>query len=584
MKEIMTAQEKETAAFVRAEEDKAKIAAAGACTPGKGAAGTQAPGEAGGKMAGPAAGEAALAGLAKRDDEEKVLFTREMKDSYTILIPMMAPIHFALVRNVFANEGYNVVLLTNNGPGVVEEGLKYVHNDTCYPALLSIGQLLDALNSGRYDVNRTALMMSQTGGGCRASNYLFLLRRALKKAGYSQVPVISINLSGLEKDSGFKITPSMLYKALCAVVYGDALMCLSNQTKAHELESGQTQALVEDWVRRLSGAFNAGRGFGLTAMRRIFRKMAREFAAIPCDWKPKVKVGVVGEIYVKYSSLGNNNLEDFLAEQDCEVVVPGLLDFVLYCAEGPKTSYRLYGGGAKAWAAGKVYGGFSQLVQYLQKLMIDSVSAYSQFTPPSSYTHTLASAQEIISDGCVMGEGWLLTGEMVQLMKEDCPNIVCTQPFGCLPNHICGKGMIRKIRQLDQRANIVPIDYDPSATRVNQENRIKLMLAVAKENLVREQEPLKPGDGGPGGDAAFKSLQVPAPDEETTVAAASGRTAAGSNAAAVVTAAAGKVAGAAAATAAAATAAGRAVATAAAAKTERCHEPSPAAESNALSS
>ena len=486
---------------------------------------------------------ASLGGLARRDQEDRVRFTKEMKDSYTILIPMMAPIHFALVRNVLAYEGYHAVLLTNNGPGVVEEGLKYVHNDTCYPALLAIGQLIDALNSGKYDVNRTALLMSQTGGGCRASNYIFLLRRALKKAGYPQVPVVSVNVSGLEKDSGFQITASMLYKCLCAVLYGDALMCLSNQTKAHEKAPGQTKALVEDWIRRLTQAFNSGRGFGLSAMRRIFKKIAREFAAIPCDWTPKVKVGIVGEIYVKYASLGNNNLEEFLAEQNCEVVVPGLLDFVLYCAEGPQVNYRLYGGGARTWAATRIYWGFSRLVQHLQKLMIDAIGAYPQFAPPSSYAHTLASARQMISDGCEMGEGWLLTGEMVQLLKEDCPNIVCTQPFGCLPNHICGKGMIRKIRQMDPRANIVPIDYDPSATRVNQENRIKLMLAVARENLAKEKgqtgrfdKPAGPGHpaGRPGAAATVTG--------GTTAAAAgdrrSGETASGQAAAAVSTAAA----------------------------------------------
>ena len=544
-------------------------------------------------------GNEALMSLEKRDSEERVLFTKEMKDSYTLLIPMMAPIHFALVRNVFANEGYNVVLLTNNGPGVVEEGLKYVHNDTCYPALLSIGQLLDALNSGKYDVNRTALMMSQTGGGCRASNYIFLLRRALKKAGYGQVPVVSINMSGLEKDSGFKITPSMLYKALCAVLYGDALMCLSNQTKAHERTPGQTQALVDDWVRRLSEAFNSGRGFGLSATRRIFRKIAREFAAIPCDWTPKVKVGIVGEIYVKYASLGNNNLEAFLAEQDCEVVVPGLLDFVLYCAEGPKVKYRLYGGSAKEWAVTKVYNGFSRLVQYLQKLMIEAISAYPQFAPPSSYADTLESARELISDGCDMGEGWLLTGEMAQLLKEDCPNIVCTQPFGCLPNHICGKGMIRKIRQHDPRANIVPIDYDPSATQVNQENRIKLMLAVARENLARELAKDQTISGGPGAPAEPAPAAMAALAGGAVSSAAGGQNAAGSfagraggsasagrgtgnaaaggpggTAAAAVSAVAGRVAGAASA---AATAAASA-----AAKAERRHEPVPAAENGGV--
>ncbi len=418
----------------------------------------------------------------------RVPFTKEMKKDYTILIPMMAPIHFSLIKNVLSNGGYNVELLENCGPGVVEEGLKYVHNDTCYPALLVIGQMLDALKSGKYDLNKTALMISQTGGGCRASNYIFLLRRALKKAGYDQIPVVSLNVSGLEKNSGFSLTWPMLYQALAGLVYGDGLMALSNQVKAYEIRKGSADALVKDWVARLGRQFNEKNGYSKRAMKANFQRMAADFNAIALERKPKIKVGIVGEIYVKYASLGNNNLEDFLAEQDCEVMVPGLLDFMLYTVNGVPEKNRLYGGDQ---IQAMTYEAVSQYIQSMQDIMIDAIAAYPDFVAPSRFAHTKSLVKGVISTGCDMGEGWLLTAEMIELVQKGYGNIVCTQPFGCLPNHICGKGMIRKIRQLDDRANIVPIDYDPSATRVNQENRIKLMLAVARENLTKKSESQK---------------------------------------------------------------------------------------------
>jgi predicted nucleotide-binding protein (sugar kinase/HSP70/actin superfamily) len=429
-----------------------------------------------------------------------IAFTKAMRKTYTILVPMMAPIHFAIIKHVLLNNGYQAELLQNDGPGVVAEGLKFVHNDTCYPALLVIGQMLDALNSGKYDLERTALMITQTGGGCRASNYIFLLRRALKKAGYGQVPVVSLNMSGLEKNSGFRFTLLMLRQSLAALVYGDGLMALSNQVKAYEIEKGQAARLVDVWVERLVGQFSRGRGYSVGGMRQNFQRLAAEFAAIPCERRPKVKVGIVGEIYVKYASLGNNNLEDFLERQDCEVMVPGLLDFLLYSANGQPEKSRLYGGGGMRTL---IYQAASAYMRKMQNIMIAAIAAQPVFTPPSSFSHTKAMAAGVIGTGCDMGEGWLLTAEMVELVRQGYPNIVCTQPFGCLPNHICGKGMIRKIRQLDERANIVPIDYDASATKVNQENRIKLMLAVARENLDKEER---------GAADAGERRQVQAPD------------------------------------------------------------------------
>ncbi len=419
----------------------------------------------------------------KRDKSGRLLFTKEMRQEYTILIPMMAPIHFELIRNVFANSGYKVELLSNTGPEVVLQGLKYVHNDTCYPALLVIGQMIDALNSGKYDLDRTALIITQTGGGCRASNYIHLLRKALKKAGYENIPVVSLNMSGLEKNSGFTFTLPMIRKMIVSLVYGDALMLLSNQVRPYELETGSSDRLVERWVTDLTELYNRGRGLSVKQMKENLDRMVSDFANIPMLRRPLVKVGVVGEIYVKYSSLGNNSLEAFLWEQDCEVMVPGILGFVLFKTDNRLEDIKLYGGNKLKFLIVKL---FMDYLLRMERALIDAVKKFPQFLPPSSYVHTKSLVEGVIGYGSKMGEGWLLTAEMLELVELGYQNIVCTQPFGCLPNHICGKGMIRSIHSRDSRANIVPIDYDPSATRVNQENRIKLMLSVAREQLMQD--------------------------------------------------------------------------------------------------
>lgn len=416
----------------------------------------------------------------KFNSSRRLLFTKEMKKEYTILCPSMAPTHFQLIVNVMNNCGYHVELLTNEGPGVVQEGLKYVHNDTCYPALLVIGQFIDALHSGKYDLDRTALIITQTGGGCRASNYIHLLRKALKKAGLERVPVVSLNMSGLESNPGFKISLPMLRKFVAALVYGDALMMLYNQTEAYEIHKGESTAMVDKWVNELTEQFNHGKGLALKELTQLLNRIVKDFAGIQVNKVPKIKVGVVGEIYVKYAALGNNHLEDFLREQDCEVNVPGILNFALFKVDNRLEDIKLYGGNPAKFAV------VTALMNYLlkmQNILIEAVKTEPQFLPPTTYANTKSLVKNVIGYGNKMGEGWLLTAEMLELVEQGYENIVCTQPFGCLPNHICGKGMIHRIKAVDERSNIVPIDYDPSATRVNQENRIKLMLAVAKEKL-----------------------------------------------------------------------------------------------------
>ncbi len=407
-------------------------------------------------------------------------FSQEMKKTHTILIPQMAPVHFGMLCEVFRQSGYQVEILENGGPEVAQEGLKYVHNDTCYPALLVIGQFIDALKSGRYNLNRTALMITQTGGGCRASNYIHLLRKALRKAGFGGVPVVSLNFSGLEKESSFKFTLPMVRRALAAVFYGDALMCLANQTRPYEDVPGAADALVAKWQAHCCRQFVAGGGVSKPDMKRNFEAMASDFAAVPVTRVPRVKVGIVGEIYVKYSPLGNSRLEEFLAAEGCEVNLPGLMGFVQYCIKNGVVDRALYGGST---LVKNVYAKVLAFTTTREKLMIEAIKRHKNLRAPGLFEHTVQLADGFIGLGAKMGEGWLLTSEMVELVKSGFANIVCAQPFGCLPNHVVGKGMIAKIRSVYPEANITPIDYDPSATKVNQENRIKLMIAVGKEQL-----------------------------------------------------------------------------------------------------
>ena len=415
-------------------------------------------------------------------------FTPEMKQTHTILIPNMAITQFRLLEYALRYDGYKCEILGNCGSAVAQLGLKYVHNDTCYPALLSIGQLMHALHSGKYDLHKVALIMTQTGGGCRASNYIHLLRKALKKDGLDFIPVISLNLSGLESNSGFKITLPMIRQAIAALTYGDLLMLLKNQTKPYEVTPGESDALVDSWTNQLTKLFQQGKAFSQREVREYFQKIAQSFADIKRRDVEKIKVGVVGEIYVKYSPLANNNLEQFLFEQDCEVMVPGILSFMIFKVDNRLEDIRLYGGSqAKKQVC-------TLLKWYFTKYETDLIAAvkqFPQFTAPAPYSHLKELAGKVIGYGCKMGEGWLLTAEAMELVESGYGNVVCAQPFGCLPNHIVGKGMIRKVKNLYPQANIVPIDYDPSATQVNQENRIKLMLAVAKENL-RDQEEAAP--------------------------------------------------------------------------------------------
>lgn len=403
----------------------------------------------------------------------RVLFTEEMRDTYTILLPQMLPIHFEMLEKIFIRYGYKAELLKTTHPQIVTEGLQDVHNDTCYPALLVIGQMLDALKSGKYDVNKTALMITQTGGGCRASNYIHLLRKALTRNGFGHVPVVSLNVSGMEKNPGFELTIPFAYQLVSALFYGDVIMDVSNQTRPYEINAGETDALIESWVKRLTAA-----PVGLRNFSKIVGEICESFAKVPKQHSDKVKVGVVGEIYVKYAPLGNNNLEEFLRSEDVEVVVPGVMGFIQFMCDHYVVDGKVYGiKKKKAFFSGL----FLNYTISIERKIIKIMRRYG-FRPPEDFITKKSLIHGYVSDRNKMGEGWLLTAEMLELVHAGVHNIICAQPFGCLPNHIVGKGMIRAIRNHHPEANIVAIDYDPGATKVNQENRIKLMLSTARAN------------------------------------------------------------------------------------------------------
>lgn len=409
--------------------------------------------------------------------KDYIPFTKEMQKDYTVLVPNMLPMHFTLICKVFRNYGINAEVLFNEGDHIKELGLKYVHNDACYPAIIVIGQFLDALQSGKYDVNKVALIMFQTGGGCRASNYINLIRKALEKAGYGHVPVISFSLGGLENHPGFRLTVPLFNRLVYAVFYADLLMLLRNQCRSYELCAGESDRLAQAWTDRLAEEMSENK-VSYKKVKENYKLIIEDFVRIPRVDEKRTKVGIVGEIFVKYSPLANNNLEAFLVKEGAEVTVPGLLDFCMYCVYNNIMDSKLYG-------RGKIRQPLLRWVyKYLlskQKDMIDMIREHSDFEPPTPFNHTVTLVKGYIGLGTKMGEGWLLTAEMLELAEKGIPNIVCAQPFGCLPNHICGKGMMRPIKEKNPDINIVAIDYDAGATVVNQENRIKLMLANSQK-------------------------------------------------------------------------------------------------------
>ena len=412
----------------------------------------------------------------------RVIFTKKMKKDYTLLCPQMSPIHFELIEPAIRAFGYKIEVLKNDSKSAVDVGLQYVNNDACYPSLIVIGQIMDALLSGKYDLDHTAVFMSQTGGGCRASNYIGFIRRALEKAGMPQVPVISVNANGMETNPGFSITLPMMTKAMQAVVYGDIFMRVLYATRPYEAVPGSANALHEKWKKICIKALSK-RQPAMMEFAKNVRGIIRDFDNLERLDIKKPKVGIVGEILVKFSPLANNHVVELLESEGAEAVMPDLLDFLLYCFYN--SNFKAEHLGMKKSTARLCNAGIA-LLEFFRKTARKELAASKHFTPPSEIRDLAEMAKGFVSLGNQTGEGWFLTGEMLELIHSGVKNIICTQPFGCLPNHIVGKGVIKELRKNYPESNIIAVDYDPGASEVNQLNRIKLMLATAQKNLKAE--------------------------------------------------------------------------------------------------
>ena len=429
--------------------------------------------------------------LAAKNDEandgnygiNKKIFTKEMKKDYTILCPQMAPIHFELLETAMRTAGYNLVLLRDCTQKTVDTGLKYVNNDACYPSILVTGQMIEALESGKYDPNKTALIMSQTGGGCRATNYIGFIRKALKDAGYPNIPVISFNVVGMEKVPGFKLTIPLLEKLLRGVLYGDLLQKMLTKNRAYEKNKGETQALFDKWMEKCKEILKSGNS---KEFKQSIYDIVTDFEKIELDTSiEKPKVGIVGEVLIKYHPFGNNFVADLLEKEGAEVVLPDFMGFIKFMATHKVTFNSLLRTNP---IVAKISKAAISLIDILEK---DSKEALEKskkdYLPPCNIWHLENTVKDILSIGNQTGEGWFLTAEMIEYIEHGIPNIICVQPFACLPNHVVGKGVIKTIREKYPNANISPVDYDPGASESNQTNRIKLLMTVAKDNLKREK-------------------------------------------------------------------------------------------------
>lgn len=413
---------------------------------------------------------------------KKNLFTKEMKKDWTILAPQMSPIHFQFIEKAVRASGYNIDVLPANDKEAIEEGIKYVNNDACYPSILVIGQMINALKSGKYDPNKTALIISQTGGGCRATNYVGFLKKGLREAGFPNVPIISLNVLGMERQPGFKISYRLIKKLMMGVIYGDLFIRVLYRVRPYETVKGSANKLYEYYREK---AFKNVENGNKNEMNKLVKEIVKAFDTLEINDEVKPKVGIVGEILVKYHPTANNNIVDVLEKEGAEVVVPELLNFFLYCCYNSKFKNRYLSGSSI------VKTGCDIAISYIEsyrKVVIKELQNSERFGYPSSINNLAKKAANVVSLGNQTGEGWLLTGEMVELIESDVNNIVCIQPFACLPNHITGKGMIKALKSKYPLANIVAVDYDPGASEVNQLNRIKLMMSVAFKNLKVPQQ------------------------------------------------------------------------------------------------
>ena len=410
------------------------------------------------------------------------VFTKEMKKDWTILAPQMSPMHFQFIEKAAKASGYNIEVLPANDKEAIEEGVKYVNNDACYPSILVIGQMIHALKSGKYDPEKTALIITQTGGGCRATNYVGFLKKGLREAGFPNVPIISLNTLGMEKQPGFTISYELIKKLMMGIIYGDLFMRVLYRVRPYEVVEGSANKLYEYYREK---AFENLINGSKSEMNKIVKEIVKAFDTIEINNEVKPKVGIVGEILVKYHPTANNNIVDVLENEGAEVVVPELLDFFLYCCYNSKFKNRYLSGSKITKTVCDI--AISYIEAY-RKFVIKELQNSERFGYPTTISHLAEKAANVVSLGNQTGEGWLLTGEMVELIENNVNNIVCIQPFACLPNHVTGKGMIKALKAKYPLANIIAVDYDPGASEVNQLNRIKLMMSVAFKNLKLPQE------------------------------------------------------------------------------------------------
>ncbi len=420
-------------------------------------------------------------------EQHKKIFTKDMKDDYTILIPQMAPIHFELLESAVRSSGYKVELLRECTDHTVETGLKYVNNDACYPSILVTGQMIEALESGKYDLDKTALIMSQTGGGCRATNYIGFIRKALKDAGFENIPVISFNVVGMEKMPGFKITLPLIERLLKMVVYADLLQKMLTKNRAYEINKGESQALFDKWMNTCKKLLEKST---MKEFKQSIYDIVDDFEKIQLDTSIlKPKVGIVGEVLIKYHPFGNNFVANKLEQEGAEVVLPDFMGFIKFIATHKVTFNQLI---KTDKLKAKLFKTAIKLIDILEKdERIALSNSKKGYLPPCNIWELEEKVKSILSIGNQTGEGWFLTAEMIEYIENDIPNIVCVQPFACLPNHVVGKGVIKTIRNEFPEANISPIDYDPGASEANQTNRIKLLMTVAKDNLKRKENEKK---------------------------------------------------------------------------------------------
>lgn len=417
--------------------------------------------------------------ISKAEDKyRRHLFTKEMKCEHTIIAPNLAPIHFELLEKTFKLAGYQVVICPALDRVAIDEGLKYVNNDACYPAIIALGQLVRALKSGKYDLNNTTVLITQTGGGCRATNYIAFLRKALVDAGFPQVPVLSLNPKGMEKNPGFKLTPGLLHRSMMSLVYGDLLMKVLYRVRPYEKVKGSANKLYDKWINNCKQALNS---ISIKKFKQTVLNIVHDFEAFEIVPEPKPRVGIVGEILVKYHPTANNDVISLVEAEGAEAVVPDLIDFLMYSAFGPDFKYKYLAGTKKEQL---IYRFIIKIMELYRTTYRNALKTSRRFFPPQPINKTSEGAAKILSLGHQMGEGWLLTGEMVELMEQGINNIICMQPFACLPNHVTGKGMLRELKRVYPESNVVAIDYDPGASEINQLNRIKLMLSSALNNMV----------------------------------------------------------------------------------------------------